>query len=113
MKWTGERLITDMNLGTGVIDHLHRYAFASSIVQGKKVLNKNGIRIISTPKKNNYNTVDPDNPFHLKELTGNEFESLLSKYFPKVEMFGQSFLISSALIPYSSSQKITFFEGDF
>lgn len=51
MKWTGERLITDMNLGTRVIDHLHRYAFASSIVQGKKVLNKNGIRIISTPKK--------------------------------------------------------------
>jgi ubiquinone/menaquinone biosynthesis C-methylase UbiE len=37
LPWTGERLVPSL-FNYGAIDHLHRYAIAISIIQGKKVL---------------------------------------------------------------------------
>jgi ubiquinone/menaquinone biosynthesis C-methylase UbiE len=37
LKWTGERLVTDETLGKGVIEHLHRYAFALSLIKRKNI----------------------------------------------------------------------------
>jgi len=38
MEWTGERMITQLRMGSGAAEHLHRYIFASSFCKGKTVL---------------------------------------------------------------------------
>lgn len=38
MDWTGERMITQLRMGAGAAEHLHRYIFASSFCEGKTVL---------------------------------------------------------------------------
>lgn len=38
MEWTGERMITQLRMGAGAAEHLHRYVFASSFCKGKTVL---------------------------------------------------------------------------
>jgi ubiquinone/menaquinone biosynthesis C-methylase UbiE len=38
LKWTGERLTTDLDSAFGTFEHLHRYAFSREVCRGKKVL---------------------------------------------------------------------------
>ena len=38
MEWTGERMITQLRMGAGAAEHLHRYVFASSFCKEKTVL---------------------------------------------------------------------------
>lgn len=61
----------------------------------KRVLHPNGVLIISSPEKVLYTGNDHQNPFHLKELTLNEFESLLKSQFSFVKIGLQRFLFSS------------------
>lgn len=56
-------------------------------LQGNKsVLTKNGVILISTPNRLVYsrNRETPNNPYHIKEFTGEELETMLKKYFPNV-----------------------------
>ena len=178
MKWTGERLVTDMSLGSGVVDHLHRYALTLNFIKNKividiacgegygsnlmskyalkvtgvdiseeavlhaakkyesnnldfetlehhdkhkemmtevkRVLKKDGVFIISTPEKENYQKVDPNNIFHVKELNLQEFHELISEYFQFSKVFHQKFL--NASVVYSKDGNLSdydLFEGDF
>ncbi len=80
----------------------------------KRVLRKDGILIISTPEKANYAEVDPDNPFHLKELTYDEFKSLLSERFTFVKILKQKFTFSSQIYNESDSfDKLIEYSGSF
>ncbi|MCK4810100.1 MAG: class I SAM-dependent methyltransferase [Candidatus Omnitrophica bacterium] len=56
--------------------------------EAQRVLNQEGIFIVSTPNKNNY-LLHGKNEFHVKEYSLDEFRSALQKYFSKVEFFGQ------------------------
>ena len=38
LKWTGERLVTDLDAVYGTFEHLHRYALALELCKGKTVL---------------------------------------------------------------------------
>jgi len=56
----------------------------------KRVLCPNGVLIMSTPDTDIYSNGQPtENPYHLKELTLAEYESLIKTYFKNTHMFGQ------------------------
>lgn len=62
-----------------------------------RVLKKDGYLLISSPEKSIYSERDSNNPFHIKELTLSEFESLLGKHFKSVDLFNQRFVIGSLI----------------
>lgn len=55
-----------------------------------RVLAPRGIGIFSTPRRAEDATRPPTNPFHLRELSAEEFESELRRLFRSVEIWGQS-----------------------
>ena len=56
------------------------------LAEAARVLTPEGVLVISTPNKGVYPV---DNPFHLRELTADEFRALLSHYFTSVELYFQ------------------------
>lgn len=57
----------------------------------KRVLKNEGVAIISTPERETYNAfIGAPNPFHTKELSFEEFQVLLGKYFTHVTIFWQT-----------------------
>jgi ubiquinone/menaquinone biosynthesis C-methylase UbiE len=188
MKWTGERMIAEKNMGKGELEHLHRYGIITpfiknkvvldlasgegygsylisqqaasvtgvdisaeavkhagekykqsnltykegsatsvplpdhsvdvivsfetlehhdqhdeSITEFKRVLKPGGLLFISSPEKENYHKIDPFNPFHIKELTFQEFEDLLKRHFNYISMYRQRFFDVSFIYPCSGS----------
>jgi ubiquinone/menaquinone biosynthesis C-methylase UbiE len=54
-----------------------------------RVLNPNGILIISTPNRKVFRKIYPESPFHVSEFSTKEFVSFLRRYFGTVTFFGQ------------------------
>src|SRR5262249_37805391 len=52
----------------------------------KRILDPNGLFIVSTPNKTAYHEA---NPFHVKELSPEEFEAMLRTCFSNVQFLGQ------------------------
>jgi ubiquinone/menaquinone biosynthesis C-methylase UbiE len=71
-----------------VIEHLKEPE--RLLKETQRVLKKCGIAFISTPNKQTYSpgTIQPQNPFHIREFYFDEFKSLLSAYFNQVEILG-------------------------
>ncbi|SDJ05690.1 Lipopolysaccharide biosynthesis protein [Paraburkholderia steynii] len=66
----------------------------------KRVLVPGGVLIISSPNKYEYSDVTGyANPFHVKELYLDEFETLLRQQFRNVELYGQRVVTGSMLAP--------------
>jgi len=66
----------------------------------KRVLRPGGRLIISTPDRDNYSPVDqPANPFHVLEMTRDEFADLLGGHFAHVAVSWQRAVYGSVLIP--------------
>lgn len=60
------------------------------IDEAKKLLDKNGLFIISTPIKEVYNQFrEKPNPFHIKEFTKKEFQNFIENNFTFVKFFAQ------------------------
>jgi O-antigen biosynthesis protein len=70
-----------------VIEHIEDHPALLSEV--KRVLDENGLFIVSTPNKTAYRAAEQSNPFHVKELSAEEFEALLKSRFANVESLGQ------------------------
>ncbi|HEY9706330.1 MAG TPA: class I SAM-dependent methyltransferase, partial [Allocoleopsis sp.] len=80
----------------------------------KRVLCPSGLLMISTPEKRNYSDkTGHKNPFHEKELYGNEFKTLLQKYFKEVKLFGQYSCSESVIYDPNQSNTNVFFTGDY
>lgn len=80
----------DVAIAYEIIEHLTPesvHAFLSNI---KQVLRVNGQVLLSTPNKliTSPNSEKPNNPYHLKEYTPEEYERLLKKYFSNVKLLG-------------------------
>lgn len=75
-----------------VIEHLKQQDQLLS--NFKRVMQPNGILVISTPNKENYQS---GNPFHLKELHLKQFEVLLEKHFKYVSVHTQIFELSNII----------------
>jgi ubiquinone/menaquinone biosynthesis C-methylase UbiE len=70
----------------------------------KRVLVPGGLLIMSTPDTVPYKVREPINPYHVKELTTQEFEQLINRYFENSEFFAQRCLIGSFLTPLKSTE---------
>lgn len=81
----------------------------------KRILKVDGLLIISTPERDNYRKVDPGNHFHIKELTGDEFSVLLTRYFSSIEMYHQNYVHASFISPVHipGSKEVIEYKGDF
>lgn len=70
----------------------HIYEQEQFLQEVKRVLKPGGILIISTPDKENYRkrfVGDDQNRFHKKELSRDEFNRLLERYFTIRQVYGQ------------------------
>src|SRR5262245_11379044 len=77
----------------------------------KRLLKPDGIFIVSTPNKHLYHYEARDeNPFHVKELTFEEFQRLLSRHFKSVRFLGQRIHPSSNIWPIEAKQNTGFQE---
>jgi ubiquinone/menaquinone biosynthesis C-methylase UbiE len=64
----------------------------------RRVLQPGGLAIISTPDRDNYSPADhPANPFHVLELTREEFAAQLRKHFVNVVPLLQRVIVGSAM----------------
>ena len=80
----------------------------------KRVMVPGGILIISTPEKAEYSDkVGYKNPFHQKELYGNEFKELVKRFF-KFTFFCKQNCFAASLIQYELSHEVkNFFTGSY
>ncbi len=62
-----------------------------------RLLSDDGVLLISTPDKHNYNAGCEPNPFHVRELQRDEFEALLAARFPAHRLYAQKLLFQSTL----------------
>ncbi len=80
----------------------------------KRVLVPGGLLIMSTPDTVLYNPHDPDNPYHVKELTTEEFETLIGKYFQNSCLLNQRSVIGTLVQPvYKSNDGFKSFSGKY
>ncbi|MFI2859232.1 glycosyltransferase [Paenibacillus sp. JSM ZJ436] len=82
----------DVVVSFETLEHMDEDSQESFILEIKRVLKQDGIFIISTPNKKYYSDI-PNylNPFHVKELYREEFDSLLNKSFNYVIHYSQNF----------------------
>jgi SAM-dependent methyltransferase len=70
------------------------------LAEVRRVLRPGGKMIVSTPERDSYSPADrPANPYHVMELTREEFVVLLNRHFRHVTMLWQRSLVGTALLP--------------
>jgi len=80
----------------------------------KRVLKPGGLLIMSTPDTVPYKIREPENPYHVKELTTEGFTSLISKYFTNSKMFNQRCLVGSMISPIGKAEgSFTSYSGSY
>ncbi len=70
----------------------------------KRVLVPGGLLIMSTPDTVPYKVREPINPYHVKELTTEEFEQLIQRHFSNSEFFSQRCLIGSFITSFKNKE---------
>jgi SAM-dependent methyltransferase len=83
-----------------VIEHLERPE--SLVEEARRLLNEDGVFVVSTPDKQTYsNDRNSVNPHHLKEMYPLEFRELLERHFEHVRIYRQAALAGSIITPDS------------
>ncbi len=97
--------VTRLPLGDGEVDVVvsfetleHLEAQDAMLAEFRRVLRPDGFLLISSPDRKTYSDdTGYSNPFHVRELYRNEFESLLARHFPACRLYGQKLMFVSAL----------------
>jgi GT2 family glycosyltransferase/ubiquinone/menaquinone biosynthesis C-methylase UbiE len=104
----------DLIVSFETLEHLEQHD--EMLLEIKRVLRSHGVLIISTPDKRVYSD-EPDykNPFHVRELYLQEFQTLLESYFKNQTVAGQRVCRGSLVAPLGdkSSHGFKFFKGNF
>ena len=88
----------DMVVSFETIEHFSEHE--QFLAEIRRVLRPGGVLCISTPDRDNYSPADrPANPFHVLELTHQEFAGLLGRHFAQVSMWWQRPMIGSVMLP--------------
>jgi O-antigen biosynthesis protein len=69
----------------------------------RRVLTPDGLLIVSTPDREVYRKASGENPFHVRELSRDEFAALLRSRFAHTAMWGQRTITGSALAALDDS----------
>lgn len=77
----------------------HLAAHEALMLEFKRLLRSSGVLIISTPDKLVYSGDGDHNEFHVKELTEDEFKTLIKKHFKHALFFGQDMQMVSCISP--------------
>ena len=86
----------------------------SALAELKRVLKPEGFLIISTPNREEYSERrEFSNPFHVKELTIEEFRQLISQHFAYSHYWLQECLLASVIYHEESKKLEQSFTGDF
>jgi len=92
----------------------HVYEHEQFIAEVRRVLRPGGHFIVSSPERDVYSPVDgPVNPYHVHELTREEFTALMSASFSYHVMLGQRPMLGSVLFtegPAPAARTLTTFE---
>ena len=94
-------------LGDGAVDVVvsfetieHHGRHEEMMREVRRVLAPGGVLIISSPDRREYSEIPQyANPFHVKELSRDEFGTLLRRYFPHVVLSGQRMKAGSLIWP--------------
>lgn len=69
------------------------------LLEFKRILKPNGVVIISSPDKYNYSDLTNfQNPYHVKELYKQEFQSIMNKYFSYSKFYNQNIHYGSLIV---------------
>lgn len=102
----------DLVVSFETIEHLREHD--EMMAEIRRVLRPNGTLIMSSPDKRNYSDLTGyDNPFHLRELYSQEFQSLVAKYFPYACFLLQRISYGSLVAPELPATGFVEYRGDF
>ncbi len=88
----------DVVVSFETIEHLPQAMQQPMIQEFARVLTPDGLLIISSPNRPEYSPPGtPANPYHVHELDRDEFQSLLSPYFPVQSWWAQRLYFGSVL----------------
>lgn len=97
----------DLVVSFETIEHHDQHEAMMSEI--KRVLRPGGLLVMSSPDKRVYSEIPGfSNPYHVKELTRGEFESLMKASFANVSMYGQRIVYGSALLAEEGGQIVSF-----
>ncbi len=113
--------VTNIPIQDGMVDIIVCFETIEHIIEQdemmkelKRVLKNEGMLLISTPAKENYESLNHNNPFHLKELSSDELKTLCKKYFKEVSMYKQRYIEASFVYQEEAGVKeILEYEGSF
>jgi ubiquinone/menaquinone biosynthesis C-methylase UbiE len=93
----------------------HHDKHEEMLVEIKRILKDNGILIMSSPDKKYYTDIpNKKNPFHIKELYRDEFETLIKRHFKYVDIYFQKSLNNNSIIGCASTfEECDVFSGDY
>ncbi|MBZ9573716.1 glycoside hydrolase family 99-like domain-containing protein [Modicisalibacter sp. MOD 31.J] len=90
----------DVVVSFETIEHHDRHQ--EMLAEIRRVLRPGGLLIISSPDHHEYSVVrDFDNPYHVRELSRDEFATLLGEHFAHHALFGQRVVYGSLVVPES------------
>jgi GT2 family glycosyltransferase/SAM-dependent methyltransferase/glycosyltransferase involved in cell wall biosynthesis len=84
----------------------HFYEQERFLTEIRRVLRPEGVLIVSSPNRDIYSPPSgPSNPYHVRELTRDEFVRLLSDHFQHVTLLGQRPIVGSAIVSETATNR--------
>ncbi len=86
--------VFDIIISFETIEHIDEAGQMKFMNEIKRLLKSDGMLIISSPVKENYGKII-NNPFHIKELSADEFSNMMLASFKCVKLLGQEYYTGS------------------